>query len=180
MASERQIAANRRNAKKSTGPRSAAGKKRSGKNALRHGLTTPLSGTEFMREVDVRARQIAGERTDRIAMEQARSAAEADLELARQRQFKTDLIEGLVPLASLPVPEDLCAAVRVMRQLANGQIRNRPSEFGVPPSADRADQTAEAVRRALPELSRLVRYETRATARRDRAIRSLFEKHDLN
>ncbi|WP_406857189.1 hypothetical protein ABEG18_06040 [Alsobacter sp. KACC 23698] len=42
MTSERQIAANRRNAQKSTGPRSAAGKMRSRLNARRHGLTAVL------------------------------------------------------------------------------------------------------------------------------------------
>src|SRR5262245_52397253 len=37
--SERRIAANRLNASKSTGPRTAAGKRASRRNALRHGLT---------------------------------------------------------------------------------------------------------------------------------------------
>ena len=39
MATPAQIAANRRNALKSTGPRTAAGKAASGRNALTHGLT---------------------------------------------------------------------------------------------------------------------------------------------
>ncbi len=39
MASQRQIAANRRNAKQSTGPQSSEGKARSRHNALTHGLT---------------------------------------------------------------------------------------------------------------------------------------------
>jgi hypothetical protein len=39
MASEKQIAANRRNAARSTGPRTAAGKTRSRMNAKRHGLS---------------------------------------------------------------------------------------------------------------------------------------------
>lgn len=39
MASERQIAANRLNAQKSTGPKTEAGKRRSRRNAFKHGLT---------------------------------------------------------------------------------------------------------------------------------------------
>jgi hypothetical protein len=38
MASEKQTAANRRNAKKSTGPKSASGKAASSQNALKHGV----------------------------------------------------------------------------------------------------------------------------------------------
>ena len=39
MATEKQVAANRQNAHNSTGPRTEAGKRRSRRNALRHGLT---------------------------------------------------------------------------------------------------------------------------------------------
>lgn len=41
MATEKQIAANRRNARKSTGPRSAQGKARSRMNARQHGFASP-------------------------------------------------------------------------------------------------------------------------------------------
>ena len=43
-----------------------------------------------------------------------------------------------------------------------------------PLPAEEPARTAEAVRRALPELLRLHRYERRAIARRDRAVRRLF------
>src|SRR5262250_2192153 len=39
MATEKQIIANQQNAKHSTGPRTASGKRRSRRNAIRHGLT---------------------------------------------------------------------------------------------------------------------------------------------
>ncbi len=48
MTSRRQIEANRRNAKKSTGPKSRAGKRRASKNALRHGLHRKIDMAEIL------------------------------------------------------------------------------------------------------------------------------------
>jgi hypothetical protein len=50
MASARQIAANRKNTRKSIGPTSKAGRRRSAKNALRHGLAS--IGLPFSREIE--------------------------------------------------------------------------------------------------------------------------------
>jgi hypothetical protein len=93
MASERQIAANRRNARNSTGPRSTSGKKRASGNAFRHELTRPISSAAFEREVEKLAGQIAGDTEDKITLELARDAAEAELELARVRRVKAELID---------------------------------------------------------------------------------------
>jgi hypothetical protein len=46
MASDRQITANRKNARTSSGPRSNAGKRHSSGNALRHGLSASLTTEE--------------------------------------------------------------------------------------------------------------------------------------
>jgi hypothetical protein len=88
MASERQIAANRRNA----GPRSSSGKRRSSPNAHRHGLAKSISTVEFDAQLEKLARQIAGDTDDAATLGLARVAAEADLDLARARKVKAAMI----------------------------------------------------------------------------------------
>ena len=55
VASEKQIAANRANAQRSSGPKTAAGEQRAGRNALRHGLSVgkmlPLVSTADLNEM---------------------------------------------------------------------------------------------------------------------------------
>ena len=75
MATQKQIEANRRNARKSSGPRSASGKKRASRNALKHGLTTPIAGAAVTREIEALARQIACDPDDRARMAARRPTA---------------------------------------------------------------------------------------------------------
>lgn len=91
MTSERKRAANRRNAAKSTGPRTTAGKARTRRNALRHGLSLPLAAG-IGPELEALAAQIAGQRVTYDEAGQARIAAHAQLEVERVRQAKASLI----------------------------------------------------------------------------------------
>src|SRR6516162_10458648 len=102
MASEGQIAANRRNARKSTGPRSGAGKKRASRNAYRHGLTLSItSSAAYAKQLDRLVREIAGNTEDPILLERARAIAQAELELARVRRGKVDLVESASAVGEL-------------------------------------------------------------------------------
>ena len=87
MTSSRQRDANRRNARRSTGPRTAAGKAAARLNARRHGLAVPLrSEPGADKEIERLADAIAGARSD--LMDLARRIAEADIELRRIRQAR--------------------------------------------------------------------------------------------
>jgi hypothetical protein len=93
MATERQISANRRNARNSTGPRSRAGKARTRRNAQTHGLAACLvSNTEREASIETLARDIVGDATDFGSLAAARAAAQADCDLARIRRVKAELI----------------------------------------------------------------------------------------
>jgi hypothetical protein len=94
MASERQIAANRNNAKKSTGPRSDAGRRRSRLNALHHGLAIAIGG-DLARALEIErlARILAADRPHIAAA--ARDAAAAEVDLRRIREVRATLFDEL-------------------------------------------------------------------------------------
>ena len=166
MATQKQIEANRRNARRSTGPRSASGKKRASRNAFSHGLSRPVFGAQFARAVEALASRILGDHgraNDQHALASARQIAEAEFELARVQRIKVALIERAHNLGRLEARKLFCT-------------KQDETARAVP--EDEPQRTAEAVRRVLPDLVRLNRYERRAAARRARAIRRFMQSDE--
>jgi len=94
MTSERKIAANRRNAAKSTGPRTRQGKATVSRNALRHGLASAtVDHGEEPEKVARIAGLIAGKTSDEARFEQAIIIAESWLSISRIRAFRVKAIE---------------------------------------------------------------------------------------
>ena len=105
MTSERKIAANRKNAKKSTGPRTEAGRATSRQNARRHGLATGIGSDPALRDdIEILAKLLADGREN--IREFAREAAEAHLDLARIRKIRAGLYARMRFFGDAPT-EDL-------------------------------------------------------------------------
>jgi hypothetical protein len=96
MASERQRAANRRNSRSSSGPRTAAGKAQTSRNALRHGLAALTHRQAFPAdEVQRLAKVISGDDNDPSLMAQATIIVQNELVLRAVYEQKLALIERL-------------------------------------------------------------------------------------
>src|SRR5277367_5632600 len=93
MTSSRKLNANRANARASTGPKSANGKKRSARNAMRLGLSLPVcSDPTLSRDVADLVRLIAGANAEMVAL--AVPIAEAQIDLIRARQARYAILSG--------------------------------------------------------------------------------------
>ena len=149
MTSESKIAANRRNSRRSSGPRTVAGKLTVSRNALRHGLAAALRDSGIAAEVDRLATAIAGENADAVQREQALIIAESELSLLRVRAVRTNILE---------------------------QMRATAAEEGGS-RGDQANAVLPGVIGGayLDQLRRLERYERRAFSKRQGAIRKLLD-----
>jgi hypothetical protein len=91
MATEKQIRANRANAQRSTGPRTAAGKLISSRNAYRHGLSRPMPlDLPSAAEVNFIALELAGEHATAARLASAADFATAQMELLRIHAIRSD------------------------------------------------------------------------------------------
>jgi hypothetical protein len=103
MTSDRKIEANRRNSRKSRGPRTAAGKATASRNALKHGLAA-LTHRQAMpsAEVEEFARALCDNNSDPILFAQAVQVAECELVLRTIRAHKIAVIERLRSRHAVP------------------------------------------------------------------------------
>jgi hypothetical protein len=93
MASEKQIAANRANAMRSCGAKTAAGRLKSSRNAYRHGLSNPLrSDPVTSAKVDAIAHALAGEQASEDRLTSAADYARSQLELLRICSTRNELM----------------------------------------------------------------------------------------
>jgi hypothetical protein len=146
MATDKQIAANRRNGALSRGPKTAGGKARSRRNALKHGLAIPITRDRATAgKIRRAARQMAPSAVG-DSIRNAQIAAEANFELARVRAAFEAVVARMSISHTSTGPGDTCST-------GSGK--------------------SAAPIRTLAELDKLDRYERRAFSRRRRALRDL-------
>ena len=96
MATERQIAANRANALRSTGPRTPAGRSKSSRNAYRHGLSLGLApDSSMVDKADDIARALIAEGVEAGNFESAQALVQAQLRLLKIRALRKDLAKTI-------------------------------------------------------------------------------------
>src|SRR5262249_41055791 len=194
MASEKRIATNHINARKSCGPRTAAGKTRVSRNALRHGLAALTHRRPWIfQETEQMAKVLCGADDNPLLLEQALIIAENELLLRCIRVERIAAIERLRDSAQIPLAKGdnslaLAEARSAEARLASAEIDKMMVQYGftdlirvpcdvlenAPPGPEWRPQRQErddltALLEALPDLNKLARYERKAWSRRKRA-----------
>ena len=178
MTSERKIKANRANARASTGPKTARGRSRAVRNALRHALSlTVYSDPALSQEVEALARKIAPIEGDGEIQELARRIAEAQIDLHRARRARHQLLSEALDdpnyESAIMQRKKLAAVIRCARSF--GPLTPVPDDVAafLNSKPEGPHKFAAILADKTRQLRVLDRYERRALSRRNRAIQAL-------
>jgi hypothetical protein len=173
--------ASRVNARASTGPRTAAGKARSRRNAFRHGLSlSVLADPALASEVDALAQKILGEDNVNVELRQlAHRIAEAQIDLIRVRQVRDDMLERALRRHNDPSLQFPLSPQQIAVGLARRWGSDKPLPLGfmrkIWKEIDR-DMFGPTLPDSIPLLKTLDRYERRVLSRRKFAVREFDAK----
>jgi len=106
--SARRLAANRANAKRSTGPKTARGKAEARRNALRHGLAAvSLLNAAVSKQIEVIANAICGPDAPPLLREQALAIAENEVMVLQVRAARIRATERMRTVEPTPLAHNL-------------------------------------------------------------------------
>ena len=180
MTSAARLEANRRNATRSTGPKTRKSKARAARNAFRHGFSLPIErDSALSRGAESLARAIAGEGASSARLEAARRIAEAQIDLVRVRTARFDLLRNVIDDPDYQ-PEKVCDVQRKLLAKLGFDLSGKiPEDLGddviiqlLPAELTEAERAATAMQELAGTLYRLDRYERRAFSRRKFAVRA--------
>jgi hypothetical protein len=124
MATEWQIAANRRNARKSTGPRSYEGRLRARMNARKHGLAGDLmQDPTLAKAVTALAIQLGGRKAPPARRRVALTAAEATVSLMRTGAARREVLAQLAAAVTREREEEVSDLLRQLERIERYERR---------------------------------------------------------
>lgn len=179
MTSAKKIAANRANARASTGPKTASGKARAAKNASRHGLSVSVEDIpEFSEQLVEFTNILAGAGASSKRRLCAKVLAAAQLDVMRVRSVRHGgLLRAYADAGYISPSAELSSAdllwiikYRDLNNLPPRIERKYELQFELPRAGDTRLTTIIVDR--LKTLKALERYERRALSRRKFAIRA--------